>query len=293
MVRRLAQALLIQRDEFGVRECQFHLPPAISFIRMYDITAGHGEDLSSFRPMILAVNHDKEPQRGIEIGRRGLSIRGIYPLEDAKGHIGSVEIGMSFSPVLNETKATTGYDVAVFVSDPLMTKVATLIPRPDAERIVGDMQMTEATNWAFLKPLVSASLLAQGRDVAFETPTVNDIPYGIVLVPMLDYKGQNIGVLVAARSFEEYRTQARWALTRSLAMAGLQIILLAGVLLLVVNAMLLKPLMEIAKIGVANEDEAEKATLATYAARPDEIGTIAKLLQHCKAESRSGDDSNA
>jgi hypothetical protein len=242
LVQRLSMALQIQRAEFGVRECQFHLPPATSFIRMYDISAGHGEDLSSFRPMVLAVNRDKVPQRGIEIGRRGLSIRGIYPISDEQGHIGSVEIGLSFSPVINETKATTGYESAVFVSDKLMTSIATLIPRPDSERIVGEMQLNEATNWDFLRPLVSASLLAKGSDVIFESPVVNGISYGVVLVPMLDYKGQHIGVLMAARSFEEYQTQARWALVRSVAIASLQFILLAGVLLIVVNALLLKPL---------------------------------------------------
>lgn len=71
LVQRLVPAFMIQRDKYGIREGQLHLPPATSFLRIYDVTAGHGEDLSSFREMVLATNRKQESQKGIEIGRRG------------------------------------------------------------------------------------------------------------------------------------------------------------------------------------------------------------------------------
>lgn len=45
----LVPMFLILREQYGVREGQFHLAPATSFLRIYDVTAGHGEDLSGFR----------------------------------------------------------------------------------------------------------------------------------------------------------------------------------------------------------------------------------------------------
>ena len=47
--------------------------------------------------------------------------------------------------------------------------------------------------------------------------------------------------MVAIRDFSEFQIKQRWALTGTVAIAALQIVLLTGVLFLVVNAMLLKP----------------------------------------------------
>ena len=72
LVERLVPAFSVQRDKFSVCEGQFHLAPATSFLRIYDVTAGRGWDPSSFRERVLATNPKQETQKGIEIGRRGL-----------------------------------------------------------------------------------------------------------------------------------------------------------------------------------------------------------------------------
>jgi methyl-accepting chemotaxis protein len=276
---RLLPAMIVQRDQFGVREGQFILPPAISFLRIYALKDGHGEDLSGFRQMILIANRTGEPQRGIEIGRRGLSIRAVYPVKDDDGLIGSFEIGMSFSSILTQTKTNTGFDSGVFIDDKLMTEVAKLIPRPDNERIVGGYQTVEVTDWAALKPLLSPAIFAKARDVSVDLLTVNGNDYGLVLVPVLDYKGERIGAVVAVRDFSEFQTQQRWALTGTVAMAGLQIVLLTGALLIVVNAMLLKPFEAIALASDQLADGNPAPDLDDLANRRDEIGGMARSLQ--------------
>lgn len=130
LVRRLGPAFAIQKEQYGVREGQFHLAPAISFLRIFDPKNGHGEDLSSFREMVLATNRKHEPQKGIELGRRGLSIRGVVAVADEQGPMGSFEVGMDFNAVLEGTKRDTGFECGVFVDDKLMAEAATLIPRP-------------------------------------------------------------------------------------------------------------------------------------------------------------------
>jgi HAMP domain-containing protein len=229
--------------------------------------------------MILIANRTGEPQRGIEIGRRGLSIRAVYPVKDDDGLIGSFEIGMSFSSILAQTKTNTGFDSGVFIDDKLMTDVAKLIPRPDNERIVGGYQAVEVTDWATLKPLLSPAMFAKARDVSLDLLTVNGIDYGLVLVPVLDYKGERIGAVVAVRDFSEFQTQQRWALTGTVAMAGLQIVLLTGALLIVVNAMLLKPFEAIALASDQLADGKPATDLDDLANRKDEIGGMARSLQ--------------
>lgn len=287
---RLLPAMIVQRDQFGVREGQFILPPAISFLRIYALKDGHGEDLSGFRQMILVANRTGEPQRGMEIGRRGLSIRAVYPVKDDGGLIGSFEIGMSFSSVLTQTKANTGFDVGVFIDDKLMTEVATLNPRPDSERIIGGYQTIEVTDWTAIKPLLSPAIFAKARDISFDLLTVNGIDYGLVLVPVLDYKGERIGAVVAVREFGEFQNQQRWALTSTVAMAGLQIVLLTGALLLVVNAMLLKPFEAIASASNQLADGKPVPDLEDLANRRDEIGDMARSLQALVAQGNSKSD---
>jgi sensor histidine kinase regulating citrate/malate metabolism len=276
---RLLPAMIVQRDQFGVREGQFVLPPAVSFLRIYALKDGHGEDLSGFRQMLLVANRTGEPQRGMEIGRRGLSIRAVYPVKDDEGLIGSFEIGLSFSSVLSQTKTNTGFDVGVFIDDKLMTEVAKLQPRPDSERIIGGYQAVEVTDWAALKPLLSPAVFAKARDVSTELLTVNGNDYGLVLVPVLDYKGERIGAVVAVRDFSEFQNQQRWALTGTVAMAGLQIVLLTGALLIVVNAMLLKPFAAIASASNELADGNPAPDLEDLANRRDEIGGMARSLQ--------------
>ncbi|MFN5764088.1 MAG: cache domain-containing protein [Pseudanabaena sp.] len=279
IANRLLPAMIVQRDQFGIREGQFVLPPAVSFLRIYALKDGHGEDLSGFRQMLLVANRTGEPQRGMEIGRRGLSIRAVYPVKDDEGLIGSFEIGLSFSSVLSQTKTNTGFDVGVFIDDKLMTEVAKLQPRPDSERIIGGYQAVEATDWAALKPLLSPAVFAKARDVSTELLTVNGNDYGLVLVPVLDYKGERIGAVVAVRDFSEFQNQQRWALTGTVAMAGLQIVLLTGALLIVVNAMLLKPFAAIASASNELADGNPAPDLEDLANRRDEIGGMARSLQ--------------
>ena len=90
----LLPAFVIQRDRYDVREAHFHLAPATSFLRLFYLKK-YGEDMSSFRETVLITNQKQEPQSGVEISRHGLNIRGVVPISDAQGAIGSFEVGMA------------------------------------------------------------------------------------------------------------------------------------------------------------------------------------------------------
>ena len=242
LVQRLLPAFLIQRDKFGIREGQFHLAPATSFLRIFDITAGHGEDLSSFRDMVLATNRKGEAQKGIEIGRRGLSIRGIDVVKDEKGPIGSFEVGMSFSPILENLKKNTGFESGVFVDAQMMADIAILLPKPDNERMVGAYQNVEATNWKIVRPMVTAETLNDAKEVLTRIKVVEGVDYGLVAVPLLDFKGARIGAIVAVKSFEEFQSMQSAALVRSIAFAVLQAMILGGAMLILTNVLFIRPL---------------------------------------------------
>ena len=110
------QALFAQRDraglqalclplfqryqrEYGINVFHFHLPPATSFLRLQK-PAKFGDDLSSFRFTVLAVNRDRQPVRGLEKGKAGLSIRAVLPMFHQGEHTGSVEVGMAINDAM-------------------------------------------------------------------------------------------------------------------------------------------------------------------------------------------------
>ena len=189
LLENVEPSLKVQKQRFSVTEAQFHLPPAKSYLRIFRPKAPQ-EDLSSFRQMVLKVNKDKLPLSGIEIGRRGIGIRGVVPISDEKGHIGSFEIAMDFKPVLDSLKKTTGFEAAVFVDEDKMSEIATLMPKPDLEKIIGGMRVQEATNWKTIRSLVTADIMTRTKQVDFKVLKNNNESYSAILVPLQDYKGQ-------------------------------------------------------------------------------------------------------
>jgi methyl-accepting chemotaxis protein len=101
------------KQEFAVRQFQFHTPPAISFLRVHKLKK-FGDDLSSFRKTVVATNDNKAAVSGLEVGVAGLGIRGIVPVSHEGKHIGSVEFGMSFGQAFfDDFKKQYGVDVAL------------------------------------------------------------------------------------------------------------------------------------------------------------------------------------
>lgn len=283
LTQQLLAPMLIQREQFGVREAQFHLPPASSFLRLFNLNEPPGEDLSSFRPLVVAANQQHQPAHGISIGRQGLSLRGVYPVADSQGHIGSFEIGMDFVDIIYTIKETSGFDAVVLADDQLMRDIATLQPRPDDDNLFGGFQVVVASNWKFIKPLLSPERLKALRKPTQTATTVDGGTFGSAVIPLKDPNGKVLGALVVARSFEHYAKQRNWAMVGSGAMAGLQVLLLAGVVLLIMNGMLLRPLAALTRMvdDTPEEIPGERSNLLT---RSDEIGKLAQHLLQVSAE---------
>lgn len=284
LVRLLLTPMQLEREQYGVVDAQFHLPPATSFLRLFDLQQPPGEDLSKLRPMVVAANRQQSPQEGITIGRRGIGLRSVYPVADGDGHIGSFEIGMDFTTIVHTIKDTTGFEAAVLVERQLMRDIATLVPAPEDYKLVGDYQMLTASNWEVIKPLLPAEKLRSIRKPAQHTRVLDGEMFGTVVLPLRDSTGTVVGSLVAARSFEHYVKQRNWAMVRSAATAGLQVLLLAGVVLLIINGMVLRPLAALTRM-VDGAPEALPGERQNLLQRRDEIG---KLAQHLAQAAGSG-----
>ena len=181
------------KKEFHVRQFQFHLPPATSFLRAHK-PQKFGDDLSSFRKTILETNSTRKPVSGLEKGVAGLGIRGINPVFHNGKHIGSVEFGISFGQSAFENfKEEFGSDFALHIKKDKTFKVIAATLRTE--------QNTPAT---FLNNEQLASIMS-GKEVITKVKHLGT-PYAIYGKQIHDFSGKPIGVIEIALDSSLYTT---------------------------------------------------------------------------------------
>lgn len=232
-----------QKERHGVDQMQFHLPPATSFLRLHS-PASFGDDLSKFRPMVVAVNRDKTSKKGLAIARSGPAVFGVTPVYDlAGGHIGSVEFGIDFGPMLDGLKAAYDIDLALFIEEqPLRDFAKGVSPEILSERNrVGKYIKYHSTNWDLMRPLALEGDLASGNEAQYARES-QGVPYGVVLVPLRNAAGDSLGMIAMARNFSSTRSAAKRSLIWQGLLALFAIVLLSGAVLVVLRGVLLQPL---------------------------------------------------
>jgi len=91
------------KPQYGIKQMQFHLPPATSFLRV-NYPNAFGDDLSNFRKTVLYANTEKRPIFGLEAGKAGPGLRVVYPIFHHQQHIGSLELGSAIETLLNSVQ---------------------------------------------------------------------------------------------------------------------------------------------------------------------------------------------
>jgi methyl-accepting chemotaxis protein len=238
-----APMFAIQKEKYGIAQGQFHVPPATSLLRLH-APDSFGDDLSKFRPMVLAANRDKASKKGFAIARSGPAIFGVAPVTGDDGtHLGTFELGIDFGPVLDALKANFGLDAVLYVEEkPLREFAAGLDPAilSDQNR-VGRFIRFYATNKGLMAPLTLDSDLAPVSEPVRFTRTVEGQTFGVLLLPIKNAAGDSVGVLAVAGDFSASRSGATEALVWQIAYAVFGFIVLAGGALIVLRGLVLRP----------------------------------------------------
>ncbi|WP_456431134.1 methyl-accepting chemotaxis protein [Thermosulfuriphilus sp.] len=181
----------IRRAEslYGLKlpKIHFHLPPARSLLRTWRPKGkgDGGDDLSSFRHSILKVYKEKAPVSGVEVGRRGLVVRGIVPIFSSDGrYLGSVEAIGSFNSVFQAVRLPSTELTALLRKDLLKT----------ADFLKGKLAVGSYV-------VTSASSEEIARKVLSKVPEVGRVAenagFRFMTAPLKDIQGRPVGLLVA------------------------------------------------------------------------------------------------
>lgn len=207
LLEQFGDAFAVLKQDYSVRQFQFHKAPAISFLRVHK-PAKYGDDLASFRKTILATNNSRSPTMGLERGVAGIGVRGIVPIMDGAQHLGSIEFGMSFGqPFFDSFKAHHHVDVALHL--------------PNEQGF--DMFASTMDDAAILSTAQLQSAL-QG-EAQYGTTELNGSPHIVQAAPILDFSGNPLGVLEIAMDRSLYLASANTARNLTLATGALALLI--------------------------------------------------------------------
>ncbi|MCX7684011.1 MAG: methyl-accepting chemotaxis protein [Acetobacteraceae bacterium] len=243
-----------------VEQFQFHLPPATSFLRVHQ-PGRYGDDLSSFRAMVVAANADRRPLLGLESGVAGIGIRGIVPVARDGRHHGTVEIGLAFGRAfVAEIRNRLGAD-AVLVAE-----------TPQGPRVLAASREGAAPPDPALLERPIRSGRASGR---LETAAGRAVLRAEV--PLRDFAGRPIAAVLIERdagAIAEAQGRAQLVLA---ATAGC-LLVLAALLAAALGRALARPIRTLSE-ETARIAEGRLETPVSGTARRDEIGLLARALE--------------
>lgn len=257
----------------------FHLPNGRSLVRLWrDKQAKRSgrwvdisDDISSFRNTVLDVNRDGKPLGGIELGRGGFAIRGLVPVKDNSGKIiGSAEVLRSFKPVLDGVEKA-GISAMLFMNKDMLS-IATSLQDKSKYPVVGENYvLVSGMDKKELLSLVNRDLLDKSRS---GQAIVQLDGSAVAAMPVRDYRGNQIGVLVGVIDLEHMAALSDKANIVLFACVAAMLFIPLCMIFLTLRRQVVSPVnMIVDKIKDINEDRADLASHIDIKYK-DEIGDL-------------------
>jgi methyl-accepting chemotaxis protein len=225
------------KSDYGVRQFQFHEPPATSFLRLHK-PAKFGDDLSSFRFTVVEANQSHQPIQGLEVGVAGLGVRGLVPVSHQGKHVGTVEFGMSFGQAFFDS-----------YSEQHGVKLELYIKRE------GRLDLFASTmKGNGLIPIQSLSAIEPGEPL-FDQGELQGVPVSYYAASVKNYSGKPIGVMVLAKDRSVFASAFSTLSTLVIGL-GLLSVIVIGALVWLISRGVVKPISEaaLAMEGIASAD---------------------------------------
>ncbi|MDD3467311.1 MAG: cache domain-containing protein, partial [Campylobacterales bacterium] len=188
-----------------------------SFVRSWK-PEDFGQDLSSFRHTIKEVHASKKAFAAIEVGDKGLSMRGLAPIMDDKGElVGTIEFMQAFMSVVKDAKKDINASTLFLLKDSFASTAKAIANNPKVKNfiIAQDADTIDKDLVAELDKI----------DISGTKECVVGEKYFVSARPIKDFKGEVIAYLVCGKQIDQINAAIESAKTT----AFIQIGLMAGV----------------------------------------------------------------
>ncbi len=247
------------RKSFGLDQLHFHLPEAVSFLRIHEPDL-HGDPLYTYRASILQASKRRTVLSGLERGRTGIGLRGVAPVIWEDQVVGTVEVGWNIGQgFLDMLKSRLEIDACLIGLHP--------------EGYFENLFFTRG--WNFQIPETTLAEALGSADPLLLIAT-DEAPHSSLLLGGLrDYSGLTIlllGVALDRSAVEQKIRDARNV------MLGLQAaaILASSILIYCIVLVFLRPIKEI--VHMAGEIAAGKRSQRLAERDMDEMGRLGESL---------------
>lgn len=264
---------------------QYHLPPAIAFLQLQDLDK-FGEDMSSYRNMVIDANNRKLPISGLELGRDSLGLWGVSPVFYNGQHIGSVEFGMNVDETfLKKLRAGYGYEWRILIRRASLTNIDSSGFVPFAEGPNPDLLLLAATDDLPYATTEFYDGVLAGPSNSINVHDDSNQNYGIHGFLLEDASDRTIGVVEVLSDLEPARNaQYLRILFGILAIATA--LAASSAILLISTRQALKPLTELnqSAIAIANGDFSQDVKITN---EQDEIGLLGQAFHQMTSHVRT------
>lgn len=128
LLERFEEPFEVLRRDHGVNHLHFAVPPATSLLRVH-VPNTYGDDLTHYRPMLVAAMASGVPLAGFERGRFGASARAVVPVRASIAPDSWMETGDDVPAVVGVVDLGFSLDTAL-LSDALSESAVALITLP-------------------------------------------------------------------------------------------------------------------------------------------------------------------
>jgi len=244
---------------FNIEQFHFHLPGAISFLRLHYLER-FGDDMSLYRKTIRDAAQKGRPVAGLELGATGFGIRAVAPIFFNMQVVGTVEIGHSFdSAFLDDLHDRWGIDLALYeIKDEGVYKLMARAGKPFEELVIEEF---------VTKPLMESPVIS--------VATAKYRDRSLLFAPVKDYSGVPVAILEI--NLDRSEIQGRLSSTRNLmVLIGVTGIVLSFFLTYLVILSLIKPISTL--VAGAHDIAQEKREIHLDQGPKDEIGSLTEAL---------------
>ncbi len=166
-----------------------------SFIRSWKLNK-YGDDLSSFRDAVVAVNATLKPVSAFEPGREGLLLRAIVPIVDGNDtHLGSLEFIQGLNSVAKEFNASNiGY--LVLMDEKVQENIQT------GQNFFFKKEQ-KFNNYIISQKFVNPTFLEDAKHIDMKKLLANGFllssKYFYTFTPVTNFEDKNLGIILLAK----------------------------------------------------------------------------------------------